>query len=182
MPQLRMLIKSMIFKQLFSKRGISERPVYEAIVAAARHPIPYGDWGIPDTIDGRFDMTVLHLFLVLDRLKGEDEKFRQVLTDTFFGDMDRSLREWGVGDLSVGKKVRKMAEACYGRLRAYDQAVPAGTAAVAPILARNFFPDGGGEAAVEKLAQYVVECRQLLLDQAPAAIMAGDLRFPEPVP
>ncbi|MBM3519635.1 MAG: ubiquinol-cytochrome C chaperone, partial [Alphaproteobacteria bacterium] len=94
-----MLIKSMIFKQLFSKGRISERPVYEAIVAAARHPIPYREWGIPDTIDGRFDMAVLHLFLVLDRLKGEDESFRQALTDTFFGDMDRSLRESGVGDL-----------------------------------------------------------------------------------
>ena len=92
-------------------------------MAAARHPVAYAEWGVPDTLDGRFDMITLHTFLVLDRLKGEDRAFRQELVDEFFRDMDRSLREMGVGDLSVGKKVRKMAEVFYGRLAAYDKAL-----------------------------------------------------------
>jgi cytochrome b pre-mRNA-processing protein 3 len=95
-------------------------------VAAARQEVFYARWAVPDTVDGRFDMIALHLFLVLERLKGEGqavEDFRQVLTDTFFQDMDRSLREMGVGDISVGKKVRKMAEAFYGRVQAYAAAL-----------------------------------------------------------
>ena len=99
----------MILRRLFGRKANPIAAVYDAIVASARQPRFYADLGVPDTLDGRFDMIVLHLFLVLDRMKGEDEKFRQNLTDYFFMDMDRSLREIGVGDLSVGKKVRKMA-------------------------------------------------------------------------
>ncbi len=98
-----------------SRKPDASQVLYERIVAAARQEVFYAQWAVPDTVDGRFDMIALHLFLVLDRLKGEGpavEAFRQVLTDTFFQDMDRSLREMGVGDISVGKKVRKMAEAC----------------------------------------------------------------------
>ncbi len=72
-------------------------------------------------------MIVLHLFLVLNRLKGEGvEDLRQRLTDEFFSDMDRSLRELGVSDVAVGKKVRKIAESYYGRVTAYDKALSAG--------------------------------------------------------
>ena len=115
--------KTMILKRFFQSSTLPVRPLYEAIVAAARHPVAYAEWGVPDTLDGRFDMITLHMFLVLDRLKGEDRAFRQELVDEFFRDMDRSLRELGVGDLSVGKKVRKMAEVFYGRLAAYDRAL-----------------------------------------------------------
>jgi cytochrome b pre-mRNA-processing protein 3 len=103
-----------------SRRPDAAQVLYEAIVAAARHPVPYADWGVRDTVDGRFDMIALHAFLVLDRLKGSAEAFRQELVDELFRDMDRSLREMGVGDISVGKKVRKMAEVFYGRVAAYD--------------------------------------------------------------
>ena len=83
--------------------------------------------GVADTIDGRFEMIVLHLFLVLNRLKGEGvEDLRQNLTDEFFSDMDRSLRELGVSDVAVGKKVRKIAESYYGRVTAYDRALSGG--------------------------------------------------------
>ncbi len=93
-------------------------------MAAARHVRFYENMGVADTIDGRFEMIVLHLFLVLNRLKGEGvEDLRQNLTDEFFADMDRSLRELGVSDVAVGKKVRKIAESYYGRVTAYDRAL-----------------------------------------------------------
>mgnify|MGYP000411422531 CR=1 FL=1 len=113
----------MILKRLFNRPLAPERRCYEAIVAAARHPAFYARWQVADTLDGRFDMVALHTYLILDRLKGVEPEFRQALVDEFFRDMDRSLRELGVGDVSVGKKVRKMAEVFYGRITAYDAAL-----------------------------------------------------------
>lgn len=159
--------------RFFRKPAAPERRVYEAIVAAARQPTPYADWGVPDTVDGRFDMISLYLFLVLDRLKGAEGDFRQKLTDAFFADMDRSLREMGVGDLSVAKKVRKMAEVFYGRVAAYDVALTEGREALAAALARNVYAGaaaGGGEF---KLADHVLALKSALAGQQPAQIAGG---------
>lgn len=170
----------MILKRLFQRSAKAERSCYEAIVAAARHPVFYADWGVPDTVDGRFDMIALHSFLVLDRLKGEQEAFRQALVDEFFADMDRSLREMGVGDLSVGKKVRKMAEAFYGRLAAYDQAVEVGEGAMAAAISRNIFPDQPESPGAGLLAGHVMAARAHLAAQEAAAIAGGRINFREP--
>jgi cytochrome b pre-mRNA-processing protein 3 len=164
--------------ELFRKPPAPERRVYEAIVAAARHPRPYAEWGVPDTVDGRFDMISLYLFLVLDRLKGADAGFRQRLTDAFFADMDRSLREMGVGDLSVAKKIRKMAEVFYGRVAAYDAALAQGPEAMAAALARNVYAGAAPAGAAEALATHAGGVRQFLSGQTPAAIAAGVLSFP----
>jgi cytochrome b pre-mRNA-processing protein 3 len=171
--------KAMILARLFRSRPSPARLLYEAIVAAARQPAPYANWGVADTLDGRFDMITLHAFLVLDRLKGEDAKFRQRLVDEFFADMDRSLREMGVGDLSVGKKVRRMAEAFYGRIAAYDKSVERAGGEFERALERNLFPDGAPAGAVARLATYAHETRMMLAAQDPAAIMAGTISFPE---
>lgn len=161
---------------LFRRKPAAERRVYEAIVAAARQPRPYAEWGVPDSIDGRFDMIGLHLFLVLDRLRGQEAVFRQRLTDAFFADMDRSLREMGVGDLSVAKKIRKMAEAFFGRVAAYDAALPKGREAFAAVLVRNVYA-GNGDAG--RLAAYALTVRDSLLGQQPGQIAAGHVNFPE---
>lgn len=170
----------MILKRLFQRSAKAERSCYEAIVAAARHPTFYADWGVPDTLDGRFDMIALHTFLVLDRLKGEEPAFRQALVDEFFADMDRSLREMGVGDLSVGKKVRKMAEAFYGRLAAYDQALAGEAAALEGALARNIFPDQPESPGARLLAAHVMAERANLAGQNTSGIAAGRVSFKEP--
>ena len=170
----------MILKRFFAPRAVAARTIYEAIVAAARHPIPYARWGIADDIDGRFDMIGLHMFLTLDRLKGEDEIFRQQLVDEFFADMDRSLREMGVSDVSVGKKVRKMAEAFYGRIGAYDAALSAGGEMVAAALARNFFPFGDKRDGAAKLADYFLGTRKQLADVQTGKILTGEIAFAEP--
>ncbi|NJM30928.1 MAG: ubiquinol-cytochrome C chaperone [Rhizobiales bacterium] len=137
----------MILKRILNRSVPQARPLYGAIVAAARHPSHYADLGVADTVDGRFEMVCLYLYLVLARLKGENrEEFRGELTDEFFADMDRALREMGVGDLSVGKKVRRMAESFYGRVSAYE-AAGEDEAALAPALARNVYAESDARHA-----------------------------------
>jgi cytochrome b pre-mRNA-processing protein 3 len=175
----------MILKRLFQRPPPAEREGYAAIVAAARHPLLYAECGVEDSLDGRFDMIALHAFLVLDRLKGADAAFRQALVDELFQDMDRSLREMGVGDLSVGKKVRKMAEVFYGRIAAYDRALAGPEGELAAAIARNVFPDSpeaAGSPGVQRLAAYVLDQRAHLAGQPVAAIVAGKVNFREPAP
>ncbi len=166
----------MIFQSLFGRKANPTAAVYNAIVASARQPKFYAQLAVPDSLDGRFDMIVLHLFLLLDRMKGEDEKFRQNLTDYFFNDMDRSLREIGVGDLAVGKKVRKMAEAFYGRVNAYQNAKEQGEAQWAQALQRNIY---GGENSlhVNELVNWVEASTKKLAAQSAADILNAKVEF-----
>ena len=169
----------MFLKRLFARKPDVAAILYGAIVASARQEKFYAQWGVPDSIEGRFDMISLHLFLLLDRLKGggaDVEKARQALTDTFFDDMDRSLREMGVGDLSVGKKVRKMAEAFYGRVKAYAAALQRGVG-LGEALRRNIHPESEG-ASVTELAAWVEDARSSLQQQSITDIMAGKVSFP----
>jgi cytochrome b pre-mRNA-processing protein 3 len=172
----------MILKRLFNRSTQPERRCYEAIVAAARHPAFYAHWGVADTLDGRFDMITLHTYLVLDRLKGLEAAFRQELVDEFFRDMDRSLRELGVGDITVGKKVRKMAEVFYGRVAAYDTALAGEGDALIAAIARNVFPDAPAAAGAAPLAEYVKDQRSHLAAQDAKAIAGGHVNFKEPTP
>ncbi len=172
----------MILKRFFQRPTPPERTVYDSIVAAARHPQLYAGFGVPDTVDGRFDMITLHAFLVLDRLKGTEDKFRQDLVDELFRDMDRSLREMGVGDLSVGKRIRKMAEAFYGRVAAYDKALGSMDGGLEAALARNVWPEATDVPQAAQLSRYVLEQRHDLSAQAVAAIAAGHVAFREPSP
>ncbi len=170
----------MILKRLFKPKPDPSAALYGAIVAAARQPRFYAEWGVPDSVDGRFDMIVLHMFLVLDRLGGEGsatEGFRQSLTDGFFLDMDRSLREMGVGDLGVSKKVRRMAESYYGRLAAYVSAMAGDQPMLAAALARNVFA-GVDNAGAGLLADWTRTAKSGLAGQDKDAIMAGMVRFP----
>ena len=144
----------MIF-DLFKKRrnrASVVRGAYEKIVAAARHEKLYADWGVPDTVEGRFDMIALHGFLAMEGMT--DKGFAQDIADELFRDMDRSLREMGAGDVTVPKKVRKMAEVFYGRAAAYRQALESGhDEALDAALARNVFSGGSGD--VKALRDYV---------------------------
>tara|TARA_B100000686_G_C16720965_1_gene934927 strand:+ start:1096 stop:1638 length:543 start_codon:yes stop_codon:yes gene_type:complete len=133
-----------MFTSLRRKKAESEaaRRLYEQVVTAARSPSFYTNGGVPDTVDGRFEMLVLHTYLVVDRLMSGDDaskRIAQYLFDTMITDMDRSLREMGVGDLSVGKKVKAMAEAYYGRSKAYAAALGADELQLAAAIRRNIF-------------------------------------------
>ena len=159
--------------------------LYDAIVAQARKPAFYGACGVPDTLDGRFELIVLHSFLALHRLKkngAEAADFAQLLFDVLFRDMDRSLREIGVGDLSVGKKVRSMAEGFYGRVEAYERGLEAegqgDGATLEAALGRNLY--GTAEpspAQLTAMAGYLKRESKALAAQATAALVAGEIAF-----
>ena len=145
------------------RRGRYERTgfeLYGKAVAAARDPYLYTALGVPDTLDGRFDMVGLYAFLLIQRLKDDPEPgpaLAQAVFDAMFSDMDINLREMGVGDLSVGRKMRVMWEAFHGRAAVYAAAMTAGdTAALEAALARNVWrgepPPEGAAAALRRLA------------------------------
>ena len=116
--------------------------LYNTAVAQSRQPGFYLAGGVPDTIDGRFDMIVLHAFLIMRRLRdgGPDgEALSQALFDEMFADMDRSLREMGVGDMSVGKHIKRMVKAFYGRAAAYEEGLDGNDDALERALAANLF-------------------------------------------
>ncbi|MFZ1416247.1 MAG: ubiquinol-cytochrome C chaperone family protein [Defluviicoccus sp.] len=131
--------------RLFSKNNADDpvQTLYSAIVRQARQPAFYRVCGVADTPDGRFDMIALHAALVLRRLRPEGEAARplaQALFDHMFADMDENLREMGVGDLGVGKRIKAMARGFYGRLAAYDAAITADDRArAADALIRNLY-------------------------------------------
>jgi len=126
------------------RREDAAHDLYAGVVAQARQPFFYSCLGVPDTLDGRFDALVAHAFLLMRRLgaaqAGEDARLlSQAVFDLMFADMDQNLRELGVSDMSVGKKVRQMVEAFYGRIAAYEAAIEAGGGALAEAVARNLY-------------------------------------------
>ena len=115
--------------QLFKARPAKKagRKLYASAVSQARNPGFYGDGRTPDTAEGRFELYTLHVILLLHRLKRQGERAQetgQALFDAYLRGLDDGLRELGVGDISVGKKMRKLGEAAYGRVKAYDDALP----------------------------------------------------------
>ncbi len=159
--------------------------LYAAAVKAARHPHFYAVLGVPDTLDGRFDLVGLHAFLLIERLRHDAEpgpQLAQAVFDAMFADMDVNLRELGVGDLSVGKRVRAMWEAFHGRAAAYGAALATGdAAALAAALARNLWRGRGApESAPAALAKYVESQSWHLKGQPLAALRAGQADFLSP--
>ena len=151
------------------------------IVAQARSPAFYRDYGVPDTVSGRFDMIVLHLVLVLRQLRQAPANVHplgQQIFDRFCRDMDHNFREMGVGDLAVPKEMRRVAEAFYGRAAAYEAALDGGDPAVlVAALARNVFDAGEPPLGARRLAAYMHQAARQLVTQDPAA---GELKFPDP--
>jgi cytochrome b pre-mRNA-processing protein 3 len=172
----------MMLRSFFQRKPKAHQALYESIVAAARRPHFYADWNVPDTVDGRFDLITLHMFAVLERLKDEAKHeasdFSQQLIDTFFLDMDRSLREMGVGDLSVGKKVRKIAESFYGRIDAYRTALASGNDTdLQAAITRNVFADVE-HANPAALAQWLRQTRTHFKGQPLSAFLTAQAHFP----
>ena len=177
----------MIFARLVqrAKLGDQAHGIYRALVEQARGVAFYRDRGVPDTLDGRFEMILLHTVMVLRRLRGEGKDgtaLGQVLFDVLIDDMDQSLREMGVGDLSVGRRVKAMAEAFYGRAAVYEAAFSTGdAAALREALARNLFGTAEADAGdVAAIAEYVGREIAALDAQPGPALLAGEVRFGAP--
>lgn len=174
----------MIWKRIFGRtdRDDVACAIYGALVAQARLPDFYLHAGVPDTIEGRFEMVLLHAFLVLRRMKAAGEPARELgqhVFDIMFDDMDQTLREIGVGDLSVGKKVKGMAAAFYGRIAAYDEGLDAAAPEVLDeALKRNLFATAAPtQAEVAALADYVRAADKALAGQSLEALLAGAVDF-----
>ena len=156
--------------------------IYGMIVTQAREPSFYRDLGVPDTVNGRFDLLVLHLWMVLRRFRrlAERANLGQALFDRFCEDLDANLREMGVGDLSVPKRMRAFGEAFYGRAAAYDLAVTQGQEALAGALCRNILNGQGSEKA-RRLAAYAKETITYLDDREDQELLNPSWRFPLPM-
>jgi cytochrome b pre-mRNA-processing protein 3 len=167
-------------KPLAPPRGTIEA-IYGMIVAQAREPLFYRAMGVPDTVNGRFDMVLLHLWMVLRRLRPVEggAGLSQALFDHFCGDMDANLRELGVGDLTVPKRMQKFGEAFYGRAAAYDLALDAGDEPLAQALCRNIL-DGGDIGYARQLAAYAQAAIAALAGIDDVAFSNGSWRFPSP--
>lgn len=174
-----------MFKRLFGAGRQTNREITDAlygeIVAAARQPHFYSHWNVPDTPLGRFEMVSLHMFLLQHRLHGEEglaHDIAQVLIDEFFLDVDHSLRELGISDVGVPKRMKRLAKMYYGRTAAYADALERqDDEALVAALGRNIRPD---EEWLEspRLATYVEEAVQDLSAQKLESICAGTLQFP----
>ncbi len=152
------------------------RELYGAIVTGARQPAFYSGCGVEDTPEGRYEMIAVHLFLVIERLKGagpQADRIAQRVMETFVTDMDDSMREMGVGDLSVGKKVKRSAAGLYERFRAYRTAMTQSRAALAEQI-EGFVPGVSNAGAI---ADYVAASAQDLRSIDLDGVLSGQARF-----
>jgi cytochrome b pre-mRNA-processing protein 3 len=171
-------------KPRIASRGTIET-IYGMIVTQTREPVFYRDLAVPDTVDGRFDLLVVHLWMVLGRFKAFEggTELSQALFDRFCADMDDNLREMGVGDLTVPKRMQAFGEAFYGRTAAYDLALVGGEEPLAQALCKNIL-NGQGIEHARRLARYAQAAIAALgrLDQEamldPSVLKSW--KFPEP--
>ena len=179
----------MIWKRIFGRSRDDDTPyaLYGALVDQARSPVFYTDMGVPDTAEGRFEMVALHVHLALRRLRAGGEagkELGQELFDVLFDDMDQTLREMGVGDLSVGKKIKALASSFYGRMQAYDEGMADGDGGkLEAALKRNVILDtADADANAAALAAYVREAESELSGQPVEEMMAGRVKLTPPKP
>ena len=177
----------------FFRRGGERRRViaglHGAVSAAARKPGLYTRLRVPDTVEGRFEALCLHTYLVLrrlDRLPPPAADVAQELVDSVFAELDASLRELGVSDMGVGKRMKKLGAAFYGRARGYDAALKAqdGDGALRQALARNILNEAGaspgGDLAAGPLAVYVRAAEAELGRADLATLLSDGPPFPDP--
>jgi cytochrome b pre-mRNA-processing protein 3 len=177
----------MVFGRLWTSAPDAAGPAtaYEAIVAAARRPGFYADLGAPDTLPGRFELVVLHVALTLRRLRAEEgdaraKAFAQELFDAMFRALDANLRELGVGDITVPKRVKAMARSFYDGAAAYDRALDAGDeAALAAALRRIVYAGAPvSDEGPARLARYAGRAARALAEQSAGSLIASGPVFP----
>jgi cytochrome b pre-mRNA-processing protein 3 len=181
---MRMIVSLFRRKGQNANRIIVDR-MFQQVVDAARQPVLYADWGIPDTPLGRYESLGLHMIVLLHRTRdaGEPvEALAQDVLDEFFKDIDHSIRELGVGDVGVPKRMKKLARMFYGRMGPYWEAIDAGDAgALATALGRNIMPDNAASANLkaDAIANYMLAAATELAAQSNETLLTGDLAFPD---
>lgn len=167
----------------YRARDDAAQQLYFALVHQARQPVFYTEWGVPDSRDGRLELVSLHAILLMRRLRdegGAGQDLAQSLFDLMFQDLDRHLREWGVGDLSVGKQVKKLAQSFLGKAAALDPLLAvADLGGLQSVLRRNVYTEvlGPEPMAVGRLAAYLLSQTHWLAAQDAAELLAGRVLF-----
>ena len=174
-----------VFRSWFKQRSVDASALALAVHAAARQPAFYTSLSVPDSFDGRFELLVLHAQLVIRRLRADGEEganLSQRLFDQVTGHFDEALRAVGVGDMSVGKRVKTMTSALYGRLSTYDGGLDAdGHAVLREGLRRNLYgtaPDIS-ESVLDAMTAYVIATNVRLAEARFEAVQAGTDLFPD---
>lgn len=174
-----------LFRKKNSNQAIVTRQ-YEHLTQAARRPLFYAGMGVPDTVLGRFEMLTIVLILYFRRTAQSDrsgQEIAQEIIDYFFEDIDHSIRELGVGDTGVPKRVKKFARMYYGRLESYAAALDANDAeSLKAALRRNIRPDEPDAPDMAALATYMIEAEARLKLVSEEEIAVGSLLLPEPQP
>lgn len=162
--------------------------IYDAIVAQSRNPAFYLRCGVPDTLSGRFDMLVIHMFVVLQILKlggREGQLLAQEIVEAFIREMDTMVRDLGVSDRNVPKEVRKIAQLFYGQLLAYSTALQRGdTKGLANEVWKSFQSGEGSSASIaaEAISTYMRQAIKNIQEMPLNMLLQGNIRFPEIAP
>ena len=172
----------MIFRKAERRPRGAAAALYAAAVTKARSPELYAELGAPDTVEGRFELLTLHVILILDRLRGcgsAAADASQALFDLYCSNLDGALREMGVGDLIVGKRMKVLGGAFYGRAGAYRDAFAAlpDESALSDVIGRTIL-DGAHDADPAPLATYVAKTRRSLADLGLDDLLAGASPWP----
>lgn len=159
------------------------RRLYADAFTHSRNTAFYSDYGVPDTLDGRFDLLLLHMFLIIQRMQAEGQGgalLSQALFDITFANMDQSLRENGIGDMGVPKHMRRMMTAFNGRMHRYRDALAAGQ--IESALAANLYGtvENPDSATLNRMAEYVRENTKALKAQTFEIITGQGVKFLQP--
>jgi cytochrome b pre-mRNA-processing protein 3 len=176
------MLRDLLFRQRPTRQA--GQALYTGVVEQARSPAFYVDLAAPDTVEGRFEIYTLHVVLVLDRLRRNGAaagETAQSLFDTYVKSLDHALREMGVGDLSVGRKMRRLGEAFYGRAKSYEAAFAALPADddLKALLKRTVYAESEG-GPLDALAAYVLAQRENLGKQPLEALLEGRVSWTSP--
>jgi cytochrome b pre-mRNA-processing protein 3 len=161
-------------------RQTAER-IYAASVEAARRPEFYLQYGVPDTLQGRFEMLALHLFPVLHRLMhdpGDDPELARLVSEVLVSNTEGAFREMGVGDTVVPKRMKTFYQSFAGRISAYKEALDEGGDALVAAIGRNVFADAGEDRHVRALAGYLEESVEAIRAVDVAVLKRGELPYP----
>jgi cytochrome b pre-mRNA-processing protein 3 len=171
------------FSERAARRDAAEK-IYDAIVAQSRNPVFYVRCGVPDTLSGRFDMLVIHMFIVMQNLKlggKEGELLGREIVEAFVKEMDSMVRDLGVMDLQVPQEVRKIASLFYGQLIVYTDAVEKkNRQALAEAVWKSFHSgDESANVAANELADYILRGIRNISEMPLNMLLQGNLMFPE---
>lgn len=177
--------KMMLFSSQKRRGREAAARLYAACVEASRAPALYRDYGVPDTLQGRFEMVALHLFPLLHRLMhepGDDPELARLVSESFVTDMDAAFREMGVGDVTVPKRMKTLYASFAGRISGYTKALGEGDGALAGAIARNVFPDEPRDERALSLAAHVQSALAALRGAPLVELQQGKAAFPNPAP